>query len=244
MLVRRHKAVSVAAAIILILVVGSSVINYRARVQAREGEGGAIAQRRKRREALTALKGTAPALVAQARTYMEARQPDKALETIRYAVQLADENADYRCEQGHILQSMLKMEEASVAYQEALKLNPKHGSASVNLDLCRRILEENKGQKTLKPMSITRLYAEMRKQQRFGDAMATIQRLTGAGGATAEDFWKKILQEAGVTANSCKVDSDGLLRELDLRNTRIADLSPLKGMPLTSLSLDGTRSAT
>jgi len=231
--VRRNKTASIAAGIIFALLIGGSWINFQARLKSEQAEKTAVAERNKAEKALTALKGTTPALIAQTDKFYERQQYDKALEAITYAIEYAPEKAHYHLRQAHLLQAMLKLTEAEKAYSRVLKLDPGNKDAKKNKILCQELMAENKGT-SIAPETVCKLFLALRKQNRGAEAAAAIQRITG-GEKTLDSFWRNLLEKQGVKFNKIKLDEDGILRELDLKETGITDLTPLKGIPLTNL---------
>jgi tetratricopeptide (TPR) repeat protein len=246
LLVRRHKTATAALVAIAALLLAASWINFRARIDAdkarkiaQDKEKVALAKEKEARDTLTELKNTVPALVTQAKAYVRDNDCDRALKTVSYVNKLVPNNAEYWCLRGNILQTLLKMNDAIQAYSEALALDPTNKQANENKKLCGRIRDENKGFKELPVSAACQLFMAMRAQDRFDDAMATIQRI-GGGGATIETCLKSILDKAGIKYNRLTIDNNSM-GDLDLKGVAISDVIPLKGLPLVSLTLEGTQ---
>jgi len=235
--VNRNRGMTVAVAVILILVVSSSVINYRARVQAVTERKRAVEKEEEARKALADLRNMTPVLVAQAKTYVEQHDLDKALTTISYAVELAKNSAEILRIKANILQALLKISDAEQAYDEVLKINPGDKSAKDNKALCHTILEENKGSSSLPVGAIGKLFRHMTGEDRYSEALAMIRR-RNPGAASMDSFYREYLTTKKVKFNSFSVDDRGLCK-LHLNETGTSDLSPLKGMPLSELGLLG-----
>jgi serine/threonine protein kinase len=233
--VGRHKGATVAIATIAILLIGGSWLNTVERIKAVRERDRAEQKEKEAKKALKDLEGTAPALIAQADTFCKLQMYDKALETINDAVEYAPGRADYRLRQAHLLQATLELKAAEETYGKVLELKSADKEAKKNKELCQMLLTENQG-KEITPETVRKLFLALREQNRFRDAMATSQRITGDE-RTREAFWKDFLTKQGVKFRGLTLDDDGRLLELDLNGTGIADLTPLKGIPFTSLNL-------
>jgi len=234
--IERHKTVSMLVAAFLVAVVVGIVVSTTQWIRAEKSSKVVVEKERLATAALAELKNTAPALIAQAKVYVEKNDCERALKTVIYATSLVPDNAEYWSLKGNILQILQRLKDAEDAYDKALQFDPAYQSARENKDLCRKILEENKASKELPLAATFCLFLEMRAQGRFEDALATMLRVK-KGGAEVETFVKGVLKKDERNYNRLKVDEKGLC-ELELGKTGISDLSILKGMPIRSLSIN------
>jgi serine/threonine protein kinase len=229
---------------------------------------------------LDELRGTAPTFAAEAQQLIDDLNLTDALEKIDYAIQQVPNEANYHNLRGDILQAELRLEEAADAYTEALRLNPKLKEAQINLDLSRRILKKIGTDEQIKPAIIEELYAALINQGRrsaaenikneFGiDKQRLVRMLrdafdkhglrqqhfdTNPDDTVNVDFsnvgqpdFKKLrdIPVSGLVLDETKIaDISALkgmqLQTLSLGHTFVRDLSPLVGMPLRSLNLEGS----
>jgi tetratricopeptide (TPR) repeat protein len=245
LMVRRHKTLTVSVAIILVLVVSGAVVSTSLWLAAEKAKTTAMAESKRAQTNFAALKDTAPVLAAQAQTLLEKGNTDQALNAISYAIQLAPENADYLYRKGNILQTSLRLAEAAAAYDDAVKKQPNHEAARKNSALCRELMQEQKGAKRFPYSALCRLYQALREQERYAEARAVIQRVTGGAGKDIEDYVKKQLIDGGMRAKIyVTVGADGTcaLGLYSLDRGAVSDLAPLRhlGIPLNSLQMDAS----
>ena len=228
LLIQRHKVESAALAVILALVVGFGT--------------NAIVMGRRATATLAELRNTAPSFAAQAQALIKEQRFDEALQKISYAVSLAPDDAGYRALQGHILQSLLRLKEASDAYAQAVRLRNDTPWAEDNLRLCQKILQQNEGRSELWPQSLAELQEAMRGQGRLDEALAMTRRL-GKDTPALYETWKAILEKSELVpkeevARRLTVDKNGMLM-LTLQSINPDSLTAIQGMPLSTLNLMG-----
>jgi serine/threonine protein kinase len=210
---------------------------------------------------LDELRQTAPAFASEARSLMDRMEFGPALTKVEYAIQLEPNNADYFLLRGNILQTLLRMDEAVTAYNTALGLNSTLQEARVNIEICTKFAEENRGRDELLPSSLNDLHAALLRQQRTFEALAIMRRF-GPDQGVLYDQWKSILERAGiqVSPRTLQINTRGVftlalhgqsiddlsalrdmhLERLTLTGTRVSDLTPLAGIPLVFCDLDRT----
>jgi len=230
LLVKRHpvEAVLILGSILLIvsLITGFSMNVIRNQRQALAN--------------LSQLGRTAPPLDSQAAVLVDEGRFEEALAMISHATALAPNEADYHVLHGHILQSLLRMNEARDAYTQALRHDKSHPLAAANLQLCSRVLAENDTGRPLRPASLQQLQAAMLDQRRFAEAVALLKHL-GHDRQRQWETWKTVLNRLGIaTAGRLTQDGNGLF-QLDLSRTDLDNLGFLRGMPLSVLNLGETR---
>jgi serine/threonine protein kinase len=270
-----------------VLVVGFFLQLTHERDRARTSEQKAIAEEKRALEQeklaadrLQELRGTAPTFAAEAQQLIDDFDFPEALEKIDYAIQQVPNDAHYHDLRGNILQAQLRLEDAVEAYEEALRINPKLTEAQVNLDLTKRILKKIGTDEQIKPVIIGELYNALFSQGRktaaenvggqLGPDKQRIARIwrdqfdkhglrqqrfeTNADNSINVDFSNvsqpdlKRLHEVpvvGLILDETKITDISALRGLQLQtlslvHTFVRDLSPLNGMPLRSLNLEGS----
>ncbi len=251
LLIKRHKTVSIATAIIVLLSAG-----FTAKV---------IAEGRRAESALARLRETAPTFYAQAKSLLDAGKFDDALTKIGYAIDLVTDNADYRLFRANLLEATQRLADAAEEYQRALALRPTDVSAQKNLALCERLLAENAGATTLRPSLQRQLLDSMLAENRGVEAVPLAQ-ILGRDADIAEAMilarlkeytsqagWKDYLRLRPQTNGMFYlILSELVLGDLEqlkglpidrliLNNTTLTDLSPLSHLPLNTLSLMKTK---
>ena len=252
----------------------------RDRSRALASERRALEQEKLAAARLTELRGTAPTFAAEAQQLINDFNLADALAKIDYAIQQVPNEAAYHNLRGHILQAQLRLDEAVEAYDEALRLEPGLHEAQQNIELTRRILKKIGDDDQIKPAILAELYSALISQSRrtaaenienqFGLDKQRLVRLwrdaldkrglrqqrfeTNADNTINVDFSKMAVPDfrklhdipvSGVNLDDTKItDISGLrglkLRTLSLSHTVVRDLTPLVGMPLRSLNLEAS----
>jgi len=219
LLIKRHKTLFlVSLAALLIVVIVSVAFSIRNAATLRH------------------LRATAPEFYTQAVALVGQQKFDDALRKISYAIELTPERAEYQFLQGNILETLLRIEPARAAYEQALRYDSTHAKARENLELCKKLLQTSAGQQPIPTPALHELYLAMRRQERFVEAQVILQKL---GSRLGLETAMTVLKEAGI-GGKLQVDPEGLLT-LDLSYTGIKDISPLRGLPLKELYLDETQ---
>lgn len=237
LLIKRRKAECAfgAAAVLLLLAIGGVSIMRIVASEQRASRSLALLT-----EKVTELRRTAPVFYAEAQSLIEDFRFGEALQRLDYALSL-EPNADYHAARGNILQTLLRMPDAIAAYNQALVLNPQLTAARENRDLCQRFIEENRGRSTWLPASLNALHSALLRQQRSAEALA-IMREFGPDKGVLYDSWKAILTQAKfpIGNRNLQLNVRGMFT-LQVANSAVDDLTPLKGMPLERLLLSGTK---
>ncbi|HOB32598.1 MAG TPA: hypothetical protein PKH32_06950, partial [Verrucomicrobiota bacterium] len=146
-------------------------------------------------------------------------------------------------------QCQLKLAEAAVVYREALRLKPDLARAETSAALCEELLAAAVGnQGELTRESLARLYSAMQTQQRPAAELMPVARLLGRENELLLEYWFARLKDLPLPHETPLKDrltirEDGRLA-LDLRRTKVTDLSSLAGAPLAVLDLSGSRELT
>jgi tetratricopeptide (TPR) repeat protein len=231
LLVRRHKMLTFTVMSIFAAIFTASVVGTTQWIKAEQSRKTAEHQRELARDALTALKGSAPDMALLATRYISTQQPEEALKRICFAVEMRPGNADYLCLRGNVLQTMRRLDEARECYRQALKSDPNHKMAQANLELCTQVLARNGKNKDLSAAALRDLYVGISAQNRFDDALLVLGK-----GRTLESVMRQMLQKSRIYCKNLSVDDKGLCA-VDLSNTSVSDLSPLKDIPISRLNL-------
>ena len=260
----RKYRVPVTVGSVLVAVLLGVVVVFVIRLSAEKNR--VLAERNHAEATLAELRRTAPAFYQQAQSLIDAHKFGDALVKISYAISLIPENAAYHCLRGNILQVLLRLPEARVAYAEALRLDSSLTNANENLKLCDKLIRDNAGVSELPPKSCQELLAALTTQQRTNDAHGV--RLQIQQRSRLYHVWEARLK--GIFSlgrypdrlmlsdnqESFNLDLAGVLwiggsllpplkgmplRSLTLTGTSVSDLGPLEGMRLEELDIDATR---
>jgi serine/threonine protein kinase len=207
---------------------------------------------------LLELRGTAPVFYDEAANLLDDQEFDEALSKIDYAIEQVPNEPDYHYLRGNVLQSLFRWEEALAAYEEALRLKPKHPAAARNLDLTRQMLAGVQADGKMTPRLVREFHGALLAQNRVGEALAALKQI----GRDRDLFfrtWKAFFAKRGMKDRfqatedqALRVDltrmplpdlrrlGDAPVIALTLDDTRLTDISGLKGRPLQSLSLNRT----
>ena len=245
-LIRRNKAACAAgAAIMLTLLVGIAASLWQAvradreATRARTAESRAVAT-------LAELSATAPAFAEQAHALAAREQFGEAIEKLDYALKLRPDGAEYLVAKADLLQCQLKLADAAAIYRQALRVKPGLARAADSAAVCDELLAAPPGKDgKLTRESLARLNVEMQKQQRPAAELMPVARLLGEEKKLVIDYWLERLKDLPVSAerplkDRLTVRDDGRLA-LDLRDTKVIDLSPLAGAPLAVLNLSASK---
>jgi serine/threonine protein kinase/Leucine-rich repeat (LRR) protein len=234
-MVRRNRVIfGTAAAAVLALAAGLALTAWQAVRASREAE--------RAQKALAELREAAPAFRAQARVFAAQGETDKALEKLDYALNLQPKSSEYLLAKADLLESQLRLDEAAAAYRAALKVNPTDSRAEKHALLCEKWNSSTQVEPGKLPReALAELYSVMVAEHRPPVELMPIARLLGEEKALLLSFWLEKLKDLPLAGDPpvekrLTMRPDGLLA-LDLTGSTIADLSPLAGMPLGSLSL-------
>jgi tetratricopeptide (TPR) repeat protein len=234
-LIRRNRlAFAAGVGVAACLVVGMMLSSWQA-IRARQAERRALAT-------LEELRGTAPAFAEQARALVARSKFDEAITKLDYAIQLQPKAAEYLVSKANLLQCQLKLAEAAEVYRAALQVQPQHHRAKTNLDLSEQLLQgRGQNQSTLSTEHLATLLNAMQIEQRPAAELVPVsEQLEITMKATVRE-WLERLKDLPIPPDKPlkeRLRAAGTGRmTLDLSGTAIADLQPLKGMPLGRLLL-------
>ncbi|MHA3774720.1 protein kinase domain-containing protein [Verrucomicrobiota bacterium sgz303538] len=235
-LVQRNKgSFAAAAAITAALLIGITVSLWQAVRADREAT--------RANATLTELRASALAFAEQARALIEEGRFEDAIEKLDYAIKLRPDVAQYSVSKGDLLQSLMRLGEATNAYHAALLLDPNNRRVLANARLCERLHAKAANTQKLSRESLSQLYTSMQNEQRPPALLMPVARQLGEEKRHLIAFWIERLKHLSIPPERpiekrLTMRSDGLLA-LDLSYTTIADLKPLKGMELGALNCTG-----
>jgi len=248
LLIRRNKAAAIG--LVAVLLVG---VTFGAK---------AIVEGRRAERALVELRETLPTLVAQADASIALQKFEEALDRLDLATTISPRDPDLLRRRANLLQAMLRLNDATSAYERLLAVRP-DTAAQRNLDLCRRLLAKGDPEQ-LGPEDLSPLYDALMAEKRVAEAAPLgmrIGRMNDENDALVEERIKpwKALPGWGDTKRvhrsydgciwvalsnlpiSDLTPLSGLaIGHLFLQRTKVTDLSPLRGMPLRRLDVGST----
>jgi serine/threonine protein kinase len=243
--VARHKGEVALIAIGVVMLASFVVQLAREKNRALLNEKRALANERRAVESealaemrLVELRGTAPVFYDEAASLLDDQEFEKALSKIDYAIEQVPNEPDYHYLRGNVLQSLFRWEEALSAYEEALRLKPKHPAASVNIDLTRRMLAGVHAEGKMTPRLVRDFHAALLAQNRVGEALAALKKV-GRDRDLFVRTWKAFFAKRGMK-DRFQTTEDETLR-VDLSRMPLPDLRRLGEAPVVALTLDDTR---
>jgi serine/threonine protein kinase len=245
----RHKgevALFIAGFIVFNVLIGMFVYRLakeRDRAQASEqlaleNERRALKSERLAAARLNELRGTAPTFRDEAESLLEERAFDAALARIDYAIEQVPNEPDYHVLRGQILQSLLRWDDAAAAFQEALRHNPGHEDAKLNLELTNRLVADKDRAGDVTPEILKRLHDAFLRQGRGDEALALLERIP----RDREVFrrtWGAVFDKRGFKQRIESNDDETL--NVDLSRVPLPDLRKLADAPVASLILDDSK---
>lgn len=230
--IRRHKTMTAAAALMVLLTMGflGKVISSERAARAHALDS---AQR------LQELKGTAPIFYAQAQIDFETGKLDAALQKLGYAIQLDERVPGYSLLRAHYRQSSLKLAEAATDYRRVLELQPENQSAKVNLTLCEKLLREGAGTTPSRDHKL-QLIAALRDQKRTLEAAPLAAEVAPDLNAARTAILGRLRDArklAGWSDSRVSDLPDGTFK-LEFDGLVPIDFSVLKGLPVSTLQFN------
>ena len=224
--VKRHKAASIAAALVLVLSAGFSVK--------------AVADSRRTARALDELRSTAPTFIAQAESQITAHDLAHALENATAATKLAPNFPEYHVFRAHILFAIPDLRAAADEYRTVLRLRD-DPEAREHLALCNTLLRSEPDPAKLSAGALNSIYSLTVKYGRTSHAVYLLRELHGERKQLL-DAWAKVLVTHGIIpfrGDYLTLLDDGTFKlgVLD----QVSDLTPLRGMPLSDLIISATK---
>lgn len=217
------------------LVVGFFLQLTHERDRALISERRALEQEKLAAARLVELRGTAPAFAAEAQQLIDDLDLVEALARIDYAIQQMPNEAHYHALRGHILQAQLRLEEASEAYEQALRLDPRLAEARLNLDLSRRILKKLGPDEPVKKEVINELFSALLNQGRRS-AAENLEHQFGIDKQQLGGMWRHTLDQRGLRQRF-EQNPDSTIN-VDFSKVAQPDLKKLRDVPVAGLILD------
>src|SRR5678815_501891 len=141
----------------------------------------------------------------------------------------------YHTLQGKILQSMLRWDEAILAFEEALHRNPKLEDARINLELTKRLNAEAQRAGEVTP-AIRLQYVEALFAQGRGEEMLALLPKDRGNLDRFRRAWGLIFEKRGVRRR--REVNDDVRLDVDRRGGARPDFRTLRGMSVVSIMLD------
>jgi serine/threonine protein kinase len=247
--VRRNKGFSAAmagaAAVLALVLIGSSWLNYKARVRAETAYAAYLQEQEAKR---AQAKKSVPAFVEAAHFAAERKKFSNALAQVNIALEYDPNYAPARLLKGQLLIAQKDFAAARQELQRYLRLQPSDAQAQNLARLCARGRVDD-------PALNAELADNLIRQQMSALAVGLLQapeKLRDVHRLKIEKAWRGLGQCLNMDADgqlslnlaNCPQVLDLLplkdmpLHELIINNSQIRDLAPLQGMPLTRLSLE------
>ncbi len=204
------------------------------------------------------LRGTAPTYFNNAQSLLAEDSFVEALEEIDYAIRQVPNEADYHVLRGFILQSLLRWDEAHAAFAEALRRNPQHADAKLNLALTEKLIGKFVRAGDMTPAILSEFLAALLKQGRSEEARVLLPQIP-QDRELFRTIWRGILKKNGfkhpfevnddetININLGKIPPtewgslvDTPLDLITLDDSRVADLGALRHIQMRRLSLART----
>jgi serine/threonine protein kinase len=246
--VRRNKrftaSLAGAGAVLAMVLIGSSWLNYKARVRA---ETAYTAYLQEQEEKRAQAKKSVPAFVEAAHFAAERKKFSNALTQVNIALEYDPNFAPARLLKGQLLISLKDFTAARQELLRYLRLQPSDAHAATLARLCARGRVDD-------PAVNAELADTLIRQQMSALAVGLLQapeKLRDVHRLKIERAWRGLGQCLNMDADgqlslnlaNCPQVLDLIplkgmpIRELIINNSQIRDLAPLQGMPLTRLSL-------
>jgi len=222
-----------------VVVVGFFLQLTHERDRARLSEKRALDQEQLADSRLDELRGTAPTFAAEAQQLIDDFDLTEALEKIDYAIQQVPNEATYHNLRGNILQAQFRLEEAVDAYEEALRLNPKLAEARLNYNLSKDVLKKIGTDEQIKPAIVAELYAALINQGRRS-AAENIENQFGIDKQRLVRIWRDAFDRHGLRQQHFETNPDNTVN-VDFSNVPQPDFKKLRDVPVSGLILDETK---
>ncbi len=246
--VRRNKAFStaaaVAAAVLTVVLIGSSWLNYTARQQAEKAYRDYLQEQQARNDQA---RKSVPAFVEAARSAVQRKKFADAMAQVNIALDYAPDYAPARLLKGQLLIAQRNFAAARQELERHLKAQPGDTETAHLARLCAR----GKGDDPAVNSELAGILMQQGMPELAVGLLQAPEQLRDVHRAKIEKTWKGLGQRLNMDANgqlslnldNCPQVLDLLplkgmpLRELIIHHSQIRDLSPLQGMPLVKLSL-------
>ncbi len=256
---KREVALLIAGFIVINALAATFVFRLaKERDRAQASEQRALENARLAAERLNDLRNTAPTFYREAQSLLEDLSLVEALEKIEYAIAQVPGESDYHELRGRVLQSFLRWPEAEGAFEQALRLKPDDAAAKQNLDLTRVLNRQVEHAGDTTPAILREFYGGLMKQERFDEALGVLTMIP----RDRELFratWQALFEKRGMRQRietnddeTLNVDFSRVVQPnihklagapvvaINLDDTKIFDIGPLKGFALRRLSVNRT----
>ena len=256
---KREVALLIAGFIIFNVLVATFVFRLaQERDRAQASERHALENARLAAERLNDLRNTAPTFYREAQSLLEDLSVVEALEKIEYAISQVPADADYHDLRGRILQFSLRWKEAAQAFEEAVRLKPDDAAARQDLEFTRDLNAKVDHAGAMTPAILRDFYNGLMKQDRIDEALGVLAMIP----RDRELFrmtWQALFEKRGMrqriemnddetlNVDLSRVPQPGIHKlagapvvAINLDDTKIFDITPLKGFQLRRLSVNRT----
>ncbi|MEO7319554.1 MAG: protein kinase [Chthoniobacteraceae bacterium] len=191
-------------------------------------------------ERLNELRGTAPTFYAEAQTRLKDRKFDEALAKVDYAIAQVPNEPAYHILRGKLLQTLLRWNEAVLAFDEALRREPKQADAKLNSELSWQLIAQYDRTGDFTPALLNEFHDALIRQGRSDEARALLDQLP-PDPALFRTTWDAVSDQQGLKGRYESIDGTNLA--VDFSRMQTPDLKKLADMPVVSLNLDDSGTA-
>ena len=203
----------------------------------------ALAEGRRAARTLGELRSTAPEFAARAVELFANEKFDEADRKLDYAIVLDPKSIAYRLTKANFYEDQLRLADATKVLREILTLDPNNARAREHAALCEQ-LERTRGADGKLPRAVlAELLERMTKEGRSPSEKFAVAKQLGQENEAVREVWLEKLKGLPTGNLALKVrlvlTAEGRMR-LNLWDTTLSDLSPLRGMPLRELDISRT----
>jgi hypothetical protein len=231
--VRRHKAASIGVAAVLVLSIGFMAKVIAEGRRAERGEAKANA-------ALAELKASAPSLLALAESEAAFQRFDSALVKLDAALKLDPALTAGWWRRAWLLLGMARYGEAPAAFRTAQQRDPAQHAHDALLPVLDAIAAAPDDATRFPPERTEALFRHFTKVGASGELNALSQRLTLNAKQKEQMIRQRLDEWLGKGVGQVKVHPDGTVEIKGLPKATDT-IEPLRGLPISALSLTGTR---
>ena len=191
-------------------------------------------------ERLNELRGTAPTYFAEAQSLLEDRKFKQALGKVDYAIAQVPNEPSYHLLRGKLLQTLLRWDEAVLAFEEALRHRPGNADAKLNSELTWQLIAEYERAGDFTPALLHEFFDALMRQGRSDEARALLDQLP-RDPDLFRTTWRAVFDKRGLQ-DRFETNDNGTL-QVDFSRLPTPDLNGIADMPVVSLNLDDTNAA-
>ena len=186
-------------------------------------------------ERLDELRGTAPTFYTEAQRLLKDRKFDEALAKVDYAIEQVPNEPAYHLLRGKLLQTLLRWDEAALAFDEAVRRQPKNSDAKRNSELTWQLLAQYDQTGDFTPALLHEFHNALLRQDRSDEARALLDQFPPDPDRFRKT-WNAVSDQQGLKGRY--ESNDGTTLAVDFSRIPSPDLKKLADMPVVSLNLD------